>query len=207
MSSLRGRQPKDTFTELLKLKDSGVTEGSQVITDGEGVETALSVSTTVVGVDGVLEVSQGMNVAGADIRLGGIKWPVAPAGAGQVPTVGSDGVTMAWKDPTEKTELILKANFVGAVTETIGTSRFYPPSDIVIKKVYCSISSPGTAINEFDVKVDGVSIFSGKSLPSMAANQYRSSDYSLQHPVRSTSYITVDVLRASGSDLVVYIVY
>lgn len=188
MSTLMGRGPKDSYQELLKVSTAGgVGDEASVVTDGKGEATPLALSKE-------------------KVSLNGVAWPVDTPDAGAHMRVSEDGKALEWCVPTKQAELILKANFVGQVTETIGSSRFYPPSDIVINKVYCSISSPGTASNEFDVKVNGSSIFP-VTKPSIAPNQYRSVDYPVNQPVPKTSYITVDVTRASGSDLVVYIVY
>jgi hypothetical protein len=100
----------------------------------------------------------------------------------------------------------LKANFVGPVTEQVGVSRFYPPQRITIQGVYCGLSSQGTGVIEVDVRVDGTSIFT-TSKPSLAADQFRSQTVEVSKIVEPTSFVTVDVTKASGSDLVVYIIY
>lgn len=206
MTGLTGRGPKDSYKELLKVTEvGGIKEALSTVTDGDGVATPLSISTNAIDMDGDISIDGVVSVDGA-ITLRGIKWPSAAGGSGKMLQLNEAGNALGWHDAMKPSELILKANFVGQVTETVGSSRFYPPSSITITKVYCSISSPGTGSNEFDVKVNGVSIFPNTK-PSIGANQFRSVDYLINHNVTSTSYITVDVTRASGSDLVVYIVY
>lgn len=53
-TTLTGKRPKNTYKGLLKTTDSGnVTSTLKVVTDGEGNESALSISTTEISVAGV----------------------------------------------------------------------------------------------------------------------------------------------------------
>lgn len=195
MASLRGKSPKESFSTLLKLSDTQATTTLQNMTDGEGNTLPISISKT-------------------NVAIQGLAWPTTGAGPGKILTVNEEGEALEWATivvppPVEQVQMaphILKANFVGAVSETVGVSRFYPPQQITISGVYCGLSVPGSATIEVDVKVDGTSIFTTEK-PSLANGQFRSQPVVVSKIVEPTSFVTVDVLKASGSDLVVYIIY
>ena len=63
MSNLTGTEIKDTYKDLLHMgnANTGVTSSLVSIKDGEGTESALSISSTEVSVDGKLEIKGGVN--------------------------------------------------------------------------------------------------------------------------------------------------
>ena len=210
MASLRGKAPKDTFGTLLKLSETPANQTLQAVVDGEGTALPISISKSKV----LISNSDIQNSLLTDTKLEGMAWPKTGAAPGMILAVNAAGTALEWATievpevppPVQIAPHILKANFVGAVTTQIGVSRFYPPQRITISGVYCGISSPGTSSIEVDVRVDGNSIFTTNK-PSLAVDQHRSATVVVSKIVEPSSYITVDVTKASGSDLVVYIIY
>jgi hypothetical protein len=77
MATLRGRNPKATVQELLKINASGLTSTLASIESGEGISTPFQLSTT-------------------QIALNGITWPTTGAASGKVLTVSSNGTSAEW---------------------------------------------------------------------------------------------------------------
>jgi hypothetical protein len=103
-------------------------------------------------------------------------------------------------------EQVIKANFTGTLAIQTGTSRFYPPSNINIKRVYASLGTTGTSDVIIDVKVNGTSIFTGNN-PTVPTGQYIGTAVTTNLAVILGSYITVDIISASGADCIVYLIY
>jgi hypothetical protein len=187
MASLRGKSPKDTFGSLLHVSGSNATTTLQPIEDGLGNQLPVSISTS-------------------KVALHGMEWPTTGAAPGKALMIGDDGASLGWITPAQPVTQMLKANFTGPVVLTTGTSRFYPPTNITIREVYCSISTPGTSNVEVDVLVNGFSIF-GPTRPKLLPGQHRGASVITAAQVLTSGYLTVDILQASGDDLVVYILY
>jgi hypothetical protein len=106
---------------------------------------------------------------------------------------------------------IIRGTFSGTLAPFTGATRFYPPAKMIINSVYFSVgttpASGGQVI--IDVKVDGVSIFSNNALPTVNAGEYVSVTVQTSLTVDPTSYITVDILGASGGaqNATVFITY
>lgn len=77
MATLRGRNPKNTVQELLKINASGLTGTLATVESGDGTATPLQLSTTA-------------------IALNGVQWPTTGASAGSVLTVSSNGTSLEW---------------------------------------------------------------------------------------------------------------
>ena len=77
MATLRGRNPKNTVQELLKINASGLTSTLATVESGEGISTPFQLSTT-------------------QIALNGLTWPTTGASAGNVLTVSSNGTSLEW---------------------------------------------------------------------------------------------------------------
>lgn len=94
MATLRGRNPKNTVQELLKINASGLTGTLATVESGDGTATPLQLSTTA-------------------IALNGVQWPTTGASAGTVLTVSSNGTSLewangssSWNDLTDKPAVI-----------------------------------------------------------------------------------------------------
>jgi hypothetical protein len=174
----------------LKVSGDNATNTLQPVEDGLGNQLPVSISTS-------------------KVALHGLEWPTTGAAPGKALMIGENGTSLSWATPTppvQPVQQMLKANFTGPVVLTTGTSRFYPPTNITIKEVYCSISTPGTSNVEIDVLVNGFSIF-GQTRPKLLAGQHRGESVIVAAQVLTSGYLTVDILQASGDDLVVYILY
>lgn len=78
MSTLNGRSPKDTYTELLKL-ETPLSSTLQTVEAGDGIDTPLKLSTLA-------------------IALNGITWPTSGATAGKILQVAVGGTAAEWVD-------------------------------------------------------------------------------------------------------------
>jgi hypothetical protein len=83
MPSLNGRAPKDSYSELLKLNNTGagLTGSLLAVQDGTGVNSPLQLSTSAISLNGAL-------------------WPSAVGQAGQIMTALDSNGTLAWVTPT-----------------------------------------------------------------------------------------------------------
>lgn len=96
--------------------------------------------------------------------------------------------------------------FPGNVEAKIGSSRFYPPANIVVTQVYASLGVAAETAVSIDVKMNGTSIFDTE-VPSIDAGNHLSNRVSINIPVDVDSYLTTDITEAGGQDLTVFIVY
>lgn len=80
MATLRGRNPKNTVQELLKINASGLSSTLVTVESGDGTATPLQLSTTA-------------------IALNGVQWPTTGASAGKVLSVATGGTALEWVTP------------------------------------------------------------------------------------------------------------
>jgi hypothetical protein len=78
MPTLRGRSPKNSFVELIKVSDvGGITSTLQNLTDGEGNQTTLALSSTTVAING-------------------LAFPTTGVSAGKILAIASNGTSLEW---------------------------------------------------------------------------------------------------------------
>lgn len=128
-------------------------------------------------------------------------------------TVAVDGSLKATTNATTRTltlsspNLLLTGTFPGQFTQQVGTTRYYPATNIRLSQVYSSLGIATNANNvRVDVKVDGSSILNN-TYPVIEADQYLSNKVTVNSVVTTSSYMTIDVIQSGGQDLTVFIVY
>lgn len=90
-------------------------------------------------------------------------------------------------------------------TPFIGTSKFYPPKNITLIKVYANVSSAATGgAFTFEIKKNGVSI---GTVFTISQNQTLMTPVTISISVTTADYITLDVTGATAEDLFVKIEY
>lgn len=98
------------------------------------------------------------------------------------------------------------ATFPGAIGPLDAKPRWSPPKPIVLKNVTLNIDTAPTVEVVFDIKKNGVSIFSNNH-PKLAVGQNKSDTVVADVAVTADDYLTLDILVGNGSDLTARIDY
>ena len=98
-------------------------------------------------------------------------------------------------------------NVIGRLSPMKGDSvKWFPDRDIYLKNIYSNIGNISSNIVEYNIKINDEYISSSNFI--LSAKSQKSPMYNLIHIVKSTDYITVDILKAiDGDNFVITIIY
>lgn len=97
-------------------------------------------------------------------------------------------------------------SFVGAITAGDKPFRWYAPVPVLTRTVHVALGTPAAGVPLIvDVKKNGTSIFPNQaSMPQISVGNY-AAEVSLVTQLALNDYLTVNIVQASGSDLVVQV--
>ncbi|HSE46530.1 MAG TPA: hypothetical protein VLA89_14495 [Gemmatimonadales bacterium] len=97
-------------------------------------------------------------------------------------------------------------SFVGTITAGDKPFRWYAPIPLLTRTVHVALGTPASGVPLIvDVKKNGASIFANQSaMPQIAVGQY-AAEVSIVTQLALNDFLTVNIVQASGSDLVVQV--
>ena len=144
MASLRNRTPKETFREILTINnEAGITSSLALVSDGDGQLTTLSLSTTQIGLNGMV-------------------WPTAAGAANSVLRVSSTNNQLEWVSadslaPYDLASAINGKPAVNAVVLNFVAPRsFAIPAGMAGSRARASVNATATTV--FTIKKNGVDV-------------------------------------------------
>ncbi len=101
----------------------------------------------------------------------------------------------------------LYANLPGTYVIFTGHARWYPPTSITLKNIFCSSGTPVAGTDTvFQVNKNGSGIFAGP-YPTITIGNQTSTPIAMTTTLTSTDYLTIDCTAAGGSDATIRIDY